>query len=152
MPLGSQRPLINVASLARTPKHGELQGEGGRIQPGLEYPHGGKVEDAGELTNCATAPPGVMNNADTTAERKSPYALSILAKCVRITGAEFFDMNVNAGVAAAPATIWVRMILDTRTSEGAAFVTHQLWCSFMFAPNAIGTAKCQGCMGNSGKW
>ena len=45
-------------------------------------------------------PADVMSNVNATAEEKSPYAPSVLAKCVCTTGTECNGMIANAGVAA----------------------------------------------------
>ena len=83
------------------------------LKTGLEYCQYGKVKDGDEITDCAAVPADVMSNADATAEEKSPYAPSVLAKCVCTTGTECNGMIANAGVAAVGSTIFVRVALGT---------------------------------------
>ncbi|CAE7267424.1 NRT2.2 [Symbiodinium sp. CCMP2592] len=119
------------------------------LKTGLEYCQYGKVKDGDVITDCAAVPADVMSSATATAEEKSPYAPSVLAKCVCTTGTECNGMIANAGVVAVASTIFVRIALGTllerfgpvNVQARATFVTNQFWCSLMFAPNVIGTAN-----------
>ena len=83
------------------------------LKTGLEYCQYGKVKDGDTITDCAAVPADVMSSATATAEEKSPYAPSVLAKCVCTTGTECNGMIANAGVAAVASTIFVRIALGT---------------------------------------
>jgi len=83
------------------------------LKTGLEYCQYGKVKDGDVITDCAAVPAEVMSSATATAEEKSPYAPSVLAKCVCTTGTECNGMIANAGVAAVASTIFVRIALGT---------------------------------------
>ena len=64
------------------------------LKTGLEYCQYGKVKDGDTITDCAAVPADVMSSATATAEEKSPYAPSVLAKCVCTTGTECNGMIV----------------------------------------------------------
>ena len=83
------------------------------LKTGLEYCQYGKVKDGDTITDCAAVPANIMSSATATAEEKSPYAPSVLAKCVCTTGTECNGMIANAGVAAVASTIFVRIALGT---------------------------------------